>query len=409
MVTQSTQSAADVLSLAQSAGGTGSSQAGGSGDPFRSMLESTMQEAAAGSQNSGEGAVSGEGAAQTEQQVPEDLPEEHVMAVIEPIVGTPMLYIAEAVGAAGTALAGDAQQAVMQAAPETQLPQEVLQAQPQAEQESQAESPQILAAVVEDTPEEGASSMPVRQEGKASENQGQQKFDRMVDEASRQLQESKSSLTTQQSEGSVYRDVARMATQSLSGPAPQLIQDEGEGQTGQAIPVMTGQAQIAAQQTEAPVIPGKPMAETPQADQVSKAVVENLSGERSEFQMQLRPEALGRVDVRMVFEAGRLAVHIMAGTSAAADALRAQTEGLIYSLRIAGIQVESVQVVHQPEESSEHMGSAYNMMAGNGSGQEAGSQTNGGKGAAGQGDAQEGENPTDSAPQKPERLLDTAI
>ncbi|MCL2579661.1 MAG: flagellar hook-length control protein FliK [Oscillospiraceae bacterium] len=419
MVTQSTQSAVDVLSLAQSAGGSKTESQ--SGDPFKSMLESNMQETASGQyqENAKYGEAVSETAALKEAEdapkalLPEELAEEFAIAAIDQVITGQTAYIAQtedtaAIQTPGAATLQDKIEAPAPAqAEQTPVIPEQAKAnelQAQTDPAKQIQNAQVLITGREEESEVVRPAL-VREETGTIE-QGQAKFDRMVDEANRQLNESKESVQTAQAE-STYRNVARAVTSEAQATQPAMDED-AEGQIRQAVPQLTvNTAPTQGQPTEQPVIPGQAASQSPQAGQVSQAVVENLQNDRSEFEMQLRPESLGKVNVKMILEAGKLTVQIAALTADAAQALRAQAGGLIHSLQMSGIQVENVQIVQQSEESSSQMNSPYDLMAGSGRQQDGEGRQGGGN--ATNGDDQQNETTDRQAPQQPERLLDTAI
>lgn len=98
-----------------------------------------------------------------------------------------------------------------------------------------------------------------------------------------------------------------------------------------------------------------------QAEQIQQQVTENLEKGRSEFRMQLEPNDLGKIDVKLVLDNGSLAVEILAANSKTAELLTRQTEALANTLRGQNVDVQSIQIVQQSGESSGHMESAFNM------------------------------------------------
>lgn len=156
--------------------------------------------------------------------------------------------------------------------------------------------------------------------------------------------------------------------------------------------------------------PAQAATPAPQAEQVSQAVSESLAEGRSEFELELNPLGLGRVNVRLVMEAGRLAVHIMAANAAAANALREQTDGLIFSLRMSGVEVEGVQVVEGTSESSGQMYDGKSQLE---AGRDDTHSRSGGEGSQldgqAEGEGYESQAETGESTIEPERILNRTI
>lgn len=101
--------------------------------------------------------------------------------------------------------------------------------------------------------------------------------------------------------------------------------------------------------------------ETP-AQQIRTQVIENLEQDKMEFRMQLNPQELGKINVRMVLEGGRLSVEIISASAKTTELLGRQTEALAASLRLSGVELQSVQVVTAAEQSDNHMEQSLSMM-----------------------------------------------
>lgn len=155
-----------------------------------------------------------------------------------------------------------------------------------------------------------------------------------------------------------------------------------------------------------PAVPGQPAARTDQTEQIRIQVAENLENRRMEFNMQLQPEELGKINVKLVLEGGRLAVEIMAGSPQASQLLSRQSEALIQTLRMgANLEIQSVQVVTASDTASSHMDGAFNRMNGQSQGNSfAGSQTR----QDGTGGDSPQQQESETAP-LPETLLNTTI
>lgn len=103
-------------------------------------------------------------------------------------------------------------------------------------------------------------------------------------------------------------------------------------------------------------------AKTPdQFEQVRAQVIRNIEDQKMEFNMQLHPQELGKVDVKMVLEGGKLAIEIMAANAKSAEILNKQTEALVASLRLNNLEVTTVNVVTASQSASGHMDGEYNL------------------------------------------------
>lgn len=160
--------------------------------------------------------------------------------------------------------------------------------------------------------------------------------------------------------------------------------------------------------------PERPAVQTDQMEQVRLQATKQLEEGRMEFRMQLQPEELGKVSVKMVLEGGRLAIEILAATPKAAELLARQAEGLAQSLRLQQTDVQSIQIVTESQAASEQMDGAFQMLNGGArqGGQQAGAQPQfGGRHAAGTETADGEPTPTHAqdAHRAPETLLDYAV
>lgn len=152
-------------------------------------------------------------------------------------------------------------------------------------------------------------------------------------------------------------------------------------------------------------------ARTPdQSEQIRAQVVQNLEDEKMEFNMQLHPQELGKVNVKMVLEGGKLAIEIVAANAKSAEILNKQTEALVSSLRLGNLEVTTVNVVTAGENASGHMDGEYN--PGNFQGQAGrqnaqGSDANAG-GRGGQGEAS-GQPEDETQEGRPKGILNYSI
>jgi hypothetical protein len=96
------------------------------------------------------------------------------------------------------------------------------------------------------------------------------------------------------------------------------------------------------------------VAETSPAKQIEAEILTNLENQKMEFRMQLQPADLGKIDVRMVLESGKLIVEIVS-TAKTNEMLARQADSLAATLRLDNPELSSVQVVTQTAQS----GTAY--------------------------------------------------
>jgi flagellar hook-length control protein FliK len=99
-----------------------------------------------------------------------------------------------------------------------------------------------------------------------------------------------------------------------------------------------------------------------QARQIRAEITQNLENESMEFQMRLKPEELGRVNVKMVLEGGRLAVEIAAAQQKSAELLQKQSAALAESLKASGVEVDSIRVVTANEKAGAEMNAQYDLL-----------------------------------------------
>ena len=244
-----------------------------------------------------------------------------------------------------------------------------------------------------------------RQE-KADPNQ--EKFDSLIAKASRELPAPK--VRTGQPKDPEQQEIPSDKAPTLSkgeGRAqikvePEEKSREPKAQETQTAPKELSPVQIRGMQAAQPL---KPMAAPTPTQQVEAQVLQHLEQGKTEFRMQLAPKELGRVDVRMLLEDGKLTVQILTATSKAAQELQRSGESLTASLRMAGAQLETVQIVHRPEEPSQQMGGAFNME----NGQHPSGESHHGQSSRHQGQGTEWEEETYRTPETPSRLLDQAI
>lgn len=112
------------------------------------------------------------------------------------------------------------------------------------------------------------------------------------------------------------------------------------------------------------------------ADQMQKFMVKQFlltqGNGAMEAKLTLTPEHLGQVDIRIVMQNGQLTAQFMTDSVMARDMLENQMSQLRTSLNAQGLQVDRLEVVHQPSSSSTtsflHQDQRQNGSAGNGNG-----------------------------------------
>lgn len=236
---------------------------------------------------------------------------------------------------------------------------------------------QIAAPAMEEFQEVETAEMPITTvEAKEEVPQpmvdaGQRRFDELVAKASRELETAKAPVAPIQEEAEEPQTLLEAPAEEMPSGAtePKLKLEETKvrsQQTDEEETQVIAQPEKLPQGTEQPKVAktdtAPPQAPIPTpAEQVKAQLIENLEEDKMEFRMQLQPKELGKVDVRMLLEGGKLTVQIMAATPKAVQELQKTSEGLMMSLRMANVQLDTVQIVHQPQETSEHMHGAFNM------------------------------------------------
>lgn len=141
-------------------------------------------------------------------------------------------------------------------------------------------------------------------------------------------------------EQNAERRHADETTQAVASPAgeQQTVQDQQSAAALKAIDIEGG------------VRVKEPMqsAETARSElynQVAKAVTENLQSKGpTEFKLQLQPEDMGLIDIKLSLEGGKLTIDILAANAKTHALLAGQTDRLIQGLGLQNVQVENVQV-----------------------------------------------------------------
>ena len=417
-----THSVTDVFAIAQAIG-MAKTQTQDSGDPFKCLLENTLQD----TPEEPIAEESGQTTAAEEYQTVDVEQEQDGQAEI--VLAAPMLtlqYIAQDLPVATEKPAdyvaekpaptqaqytsADEKPQVAQAAPENKTDAPVVTA-PKPEitgyQGRQVSEEDLLntkapESYIKERVAQAQQAQP-QATGGYEAIPGQAKFKQMVYQANLQLQDT--AKTTEQPTV-LPREIVNTQHQQEAPEVSHTGQEAEDVLKKVAVntqPITLSEALQATNTAQAQAKPAAP--ETP-AGQVSAEIAKGAETDRTEFEMQLRPHELGKVNVKMVMEGGALTVQIMAETGRAAAALQEQAAGLIASMRLAGIQVETVQIVQQPSASSEQMHHDA-MFTGQGeSGQDGQTGTGSGNTASDDGLTEE---PASQSANQPERLLDTAV
>jgi len=279
---------------------------------------------------------------------------------------------------------------------------------------SQGEMPLALSAnttmeaanlLPEETPPAATAETQMPKSG--SEN-SQQRLDSLIAKASQELSnrtvhvEQANALAQESPKESAPS--AALKLEETAVPKPQPEAKKSDQPTPEEMQLGTRELPtVQIRGMEAEVI--KPMMQPTPVQQVEAQVIQHLEQGKTEFRMQLTPKELGKVDVHMLLEDGKLTVQIVTATSKAAQELQRTSESLMASLRMAGTQVESVQIVHRPEETSQQMDGAFNME----SGQQQSGQSHHGNSPRHPGQEADWEETSYPTPETLSRLLDEAV
>jgi len=147
----------------------------------------------------------------------------------------------------------------------------------------------------------------------------------------------------------------RDATQELNSilqPEEQLPEHRTEETPAQNVqPVFVQPTEV----RETREIPDEPaqVREIPPERQISEEMLsktETLSGGRTEFTMELNPESLGKITVRLVSTQGRIDVSISAENESTRQLLQSRGENIETALRENGVELERYQVISERED-----------------------------------------------------------
>lgn len=107
--------------------------------------------------------------------------------------------------------------------------------------------------------------------------------------------------------------------------------------------------------------PAQPLRAPDQAEQIKAEVIRNIEENKMEFNMQLNPKELGKIDVKMVLQGGSLSVEIITANAQATELLSKQAESLVATLKTGNLEVSSVTVVHEAQNASGNMEGQFNL------------------------------------------------
>jgi hypothetical protein len=97
-------------------------------------------------------------------------------------------------------------------------------------------------------------------------------------------------------------------------------------------------------------------------NQISKEITSTIEQKGPmEFKMQLEPEDLGKVDIKLKLNQGKLVIDIMAASAKTQAMLTGQVDKLIQSIGLTNVQVESVQVSQGNQQGYNDQHQAYFM------------------------------------------------
>ncbi len=215
------------------------------------------------------------------------------------------------------------------------------------------------AQMTYEQPEESRTADPIRQESSP-----EKLLNEILSEARRDLGLTKAEIVQRPQQESApeqqpepqqavqmtaIRQNHRDATQELNSilqPEEQLPERRTED-----TPVQNVQP-VFVQQTEVREIPNEPaqVREIPPERQITEEILsktETLSGGRTEFTMELNPESLGKITVRLVSTQGRVEVSISAENESTRQLLQSRGENIETALRENGVELERYQVVSE--------------------------------------------------------------
>ena len=134
------------------------------------------------------------------------------------------------------------------------------------------------------------------------------------------------------------------------------VKQDSEGKILQAEPDYSGpiQAQSAPNDTAASGISVQSAEKLEPYSQIGAQILSKLEQDGpKEFKMQLEPEDLGQIDIKLKLNDGKLMIDILAASSKTQALLTSQVDKLISSMGLQNVQVESVQVSQQMNSQSQ--------------------------------------------------------
>ncbi len=149
---------------------------------------------------------------------------------------------------------------------------------------------------------------------------------------------------SESSEKAISSGTPEIAKNNLVKQAETVIGKDAE------TPGPTFQAAMGSQETETLKNPVK-AAEIPEPySQIGKEIQAKLQQKGPmEFTMQLEPKDLGKIDVRLKINDGKLIIDIMAASSKTHSLLTGQIDKLVMSMGLQNVRVENVQVSQQTD------------------------------------------------------------
>ena len=222
-------------------------------------------------------------------------------------------------------------------------------------------------------PEESHAAKPIRQEGSP-----EKLLNEILSEARRDLGLTKAEIVQRPQQESApeqqpepqqtvqmtaIRQNHRDATQELNSilqPEEQLPERRTEDTPVQNVqPVFVQQTEV--RETREILDEPAQVREIPPERQISEEILsktETLSGGRTEFTMELNPESLGKITVRLVSTQGRVEVSISAENESTRQLLQSRGENIETALRENGVELERYQVISE-RDSAQLMQDSY--------------------------------------------------
>ena len=256
------------------------------------------------------------------------------------------------------------------------VPEQPITAQGLPESNAQSDAPaQTYEQPVQtgEQPEESHAAKPIRQEGSP-----EKLLNEILSEARRDLGLTKAEIVQRPQQESApeqqpepqqtvqmtaIRQNHRDATQELNSilqPEEQLPERRTEDTPVQNVqPVFVQQTEV--RETREILDEPAQVREIPPERQISEEILsktETLNGGRTEFTMELNPESLGKITVRLVSTQGRVEVSISAENESTRQLLQSRGENIETALRENGVELERYQVISE-RDSAQLMQDSY--------------------------------------------------